>query len=282
MTIPRIVSIAGSDSGGGAGIQADIKTITMLGGHAMTAVTAITAQNTLGVTEVMAVPTATVLAQIEAVVGDIGVDAVKIGMIGSAETAGAIADYFTPSRPAASPPPQGGREVPVVFDPVMAATTGAALADEATIAAFARLMAVATLVTPNVPELAALTGLIVNSEAHLELAARALAERHGIAVLAKGGHLAGGMLIDLLVDRDGTVTRWTSERIETRHNHGTGCTLSSAIAVGLASGHPLPQAIGAARSYVRAAMLAAPGLGQGHGPMGHGLARPHFAPPEAG
>ena len=282
MSAPRILSIAGSDSGGGAGIQADIKTITMLGGHAMTAITAITAQNTLGVTDIMPVPTATVLAQIDAVVGDIGVDAIKIGMIGSAETAGAIADYLTSSRLAAFPLSQGRRGLPVVFDPVMVATTGAVLADEATAAAFARLMAVAILVTPNAPELAALTGLGITSEAHLELAARALAERYGIAVLAKGGHLAGGMLVDLLVDRDGAVTRWTSERIETRHSHGTGCTLSSAIAVGVASGRPLPQAIEMARSYVRAAMLAAPGLGRGHGPMGHGLGRIHFVPPEAG
>ena len=273
MTIPRILSIAGSDSGGGAGIQADIKTITMLGGHAMTAITAITAQNTLGVTEVMPVPTATVLAQIEAVIGDIGVDAVKIGMIGSAETASAIADFFAS--------PQGVRELPMVFDPVMVATSGATLADEATITAFERLMAVAPLLTPNAPELAALSGLVVNSEAQLELAARALAERYGIAVLAKGGHIESDTLTDILIDREGAVTRWTSERIETRHSHGTGCTLSSAIATELAFGRPLPEAIGRARSYVRTAMLAAPGLGHGHGPMGQGLGRIHFAPPDA-
>jgi len=279
VTVPRILSIAGSDSGGGAGIQADIKTITMLGGYAMTAITAITAQNTLGVTEAMPVPTAIALAQIEAVVSDLGVDAVKIGMIGSAEMAEAIADFLSPS-PAAR---KGGeRELPVVFDPVMIATSGAVLADNDTIAAFERLMAVATLVTPNAPELAALTSVPVDGEAQLEIAARALAERHGIAVLAKGGHLAGNRLTDLLIDRDGAVTRWTSERIETRHSHGTGCTLSSAIATELAFGRTLPQAVERARSYVRAAMLAAPGLGHGHGPMGQGLGRIHFAPPQAG
>ena len=135
---------------------------------------------------------------------------------------------------------------------------------------------------PDFSRRVAVTGLGITSEAHLELAARALAERYGIAVLAKGGHLAGETLTDILIDTEGVVTRWTSERIETRHSHGTGCTLSSAIAVGLASGRPLPQAIEMARSYVRAAMLAAPGLGRGHGPMGHGLGQSHFVPPEAG
>jgi hydroxymethylpyrimidine/phosphomethylpyrimidine kinase len=253
VTLPRILSIAGSDSGGGAGIQADIKTITMLGGHAMTAITAITAQNTLGVSQIMPVPTATVLAQIEAVISDIGVDAIKIGMIGSAEMAEAIANFFSPS---ALLPPPGGRALSVVFDPVMIATSGAILADAGAVAAFERLMAIATLITPN--------------------------ERHGIAVLAKGGHLPGKVLTDVLIDRDGAVSRWTSERIEIRDSHGTGCTLSSAIATELAFGRPLSQAIERARSYVRAAMLAAPGLGRGHGPMGHGLARAHFAPPDVG
>ena len=276
MTLPRILSIAGSDSGGGAGIQADIKTITMLGGHAMTAITAITAQNTLGVSQIMSVPTATVLAQIEAVISDIGVDAIKIGMIGSAEMAEAIADVL------AFPPSRGSGALAVVFDPVMIATSGAALADEATIAAFERLMAVSTLVTPNAPELAALTGLAVENGAQLEIAARALAERYGIAILAKGGHLPGETLTDVLIGVDSTVSRWTSERIETRDSHGTGCTLSSAIATELAFGSPLSQAIERARDYVRAAMLAAPGLGRGHGPMGHGLARAHFAPPDVG
>jgi len=263
VTIPRVLSIAGSDSGGGAGIQADIKTITMLGGHAMTAITAITAQNTQGVTEVMPVPTATVLAQIDAVVSDIGVDAVKIGMIGSAETAEAVADALAglPS---------------VVFDPVMIATSGATLADGSTIAAFFRLMRVAALVTPNAPELATLSGLPVASETELENAARVLAGRHDVAVLAKGGHLTGDALTDLLVLPDGSLHSWTSDRIETRHSHGTGCTLSSAIATGLAQGKNLQDAIGSARLYVRAAMTAAPGLGAGQGPMGHGLGRVHF------
>ena len=264
MTIARILSIAGSDSGGGAGIQADIKTITMLGGHAMTAITAITAQNTLGVTEIMPVPTAMVLAQIGAVISDIGVDAIKIGMTASAETAYAVADALA-GLPA------------VVFDPVMVATSGAALADDATIAAFARLMQVAAVVTPNAPELAALSGHPVADETAMEHAARALARRHDVAVLAKGGHLSGDPLVDLLILPDGVVHRWTGDRIDTRHSHGTGCTLSSAIAVGLAQGRSLPQAIETARLYVRATLEAAPELGAGHGPMGHGLGRAHFA-----
>jgi len=273
VTIPRVLSIAGSDSGGGAGIQADIKTITMLGGHAMTAITAITAQNTRGVTEIMPVPTDMVLAQIDAVASDIGVDAVKIGMIGSVETAKAVAKRLAPVPRANE---GAGRAFDVVFDPVMIATSGAVLADEAAIGAFGELMAVATLVTPNAPELAALTGLQVGTEAQLEAAAQALAERHGVAVLAKGGHLPGEDLTDLLALPDGTIRRWTGKRIETRHSHGTGCTLSSAIAVGLGAGLSLVAAITRARAFVRAALEAAPGLGEGHGPMGHGLGRAHF------
>jgi len=254
--IPRILVIAGSDSGGGAGIQADIKTITMLGGHAMTAVTAITAQNTLGVQAVHPIPTAMVLAQIDSVVSDIGVDAVKIGMIGSAETANAVADYFAPL------PSKEGSRVPIVFDPVMVATTGAVLADPATIAAFARLMRMATLVTPNLPELAALGG---------EAAIRALSP----ALLVKGGHGDGAIVEDRLMADDGE-TLWTNPRIETRHSHGTGCTLASGIATGLAAGLPLADAIDRAIAFVRAALAAAPGLGEGHGPMGHALGKIPF------
>ncbi len=271
MTV-RILVIAGSDSGGGAGIQADIKTVTMLGGHAMTAVTATTAQNTLGVQAVHQIPTDMVLAQIESVVSDIGVDAIKIGMIGSAETANAVADHLTSlfSREGGSPDwtpafaGEQGREghhyparIPIVFDPVMIATSGSVLADAATIAAFTRLMRIATLVTPNLPELAALGG---------EAAIRAL----GPAVLVKGGHAEGPHITDRLVTNAGE-SRWTNPRIETRHAHGTGCTLASGIATGLAQGLPLDAAIERAIAFVRAALANAPGLGAGHGPMGHAL-----------
>jgi hydroxymethylpyrimidine/phosphomethylpyrimidine kinase len=250
--IPRILVIAGSDSGGGAGIQADIKTITMLGGHAMTAVTAITAQNTTGVQAVHSIPTAMVLAQVGAVVSDIGVDAVKIGMIGSAETANAVADRLEALE----------ERVPIVFDPVMVATTGAILADAATIAAFTRLMRLATLVTPNLPELAALGG---------EAAIRAL----GPALLVKGGHRDGDIVEDRLIT-DAGETLWTNPRIETRHSHGTGCTLASGIATGLAAGLSLADAVDQAIAFVRAALAAAPGLGEGHGPMGHALGKIPF------
>jgi hydroxymethylpyrimidine/phosphomethylpyrimidine kinase len=256
----RILIIAGSDSGGGAGIQADIKTVTMMGGFAMTAVTAITAQNTLGVTGVHAVPPAMVVAQIEAVAGDLGVDAIKIGMIGAADTVAAVADCL-----------EALPSVPVVFDPVMVATSGAVLADADTVAGFERLMRIATVVTPNLPELAALTGRPVDNGATAEDAARMLAARHGCAVLAKGGHEAAADVTDRLVRADGTVTRWTSPRIDSRHTHGTGCTLASGIATGLGQGRPLAEAIGDARAFVQAAIRAAPGFGAGHGPMDHGF-----------
>ncbi|MEG8047720.1 bifunctional hydroxymethylpyrimidine kinase/phosphomethylpyrimidine kinase [Sphingomonas aerolata] len=245
----RLLIIAGSDSGGGAGIQADIKTVTMLGGHAMTAITAITAQNTLGVQAVHPVPTDIVLAQIDSVVSDIGVDAVKIGMIGSALTANAVADRLT-SLSSRDP-------IPIIFDPVMIASSGSVLAAPDTIAAFARLMRIATLVTPNLPELAALGG---------EAAVRAL----GPAVLIKGGHAEGPRVTDRLVT-DAGETLWTNPRIETRHAHGTGCTLASGIATGLAQGMPLDAAIARAIAFVRAALAQPPGLGAGHGPMGHAL-----------
>ncbi|WP_294391971.1 bifunctional hydroxymethylpyrimidine kinase/phosphomethylpyrimidine kinase [uncultured Sphingomonas sp.] len=265
--IPRVLAIAGSDSGGGAGIQADIKTITMLGGHAMTAVTALTAQNTLGVSGVLPVPAEMVIAQVDAVVADIGVDAVKIGMIGAAATALTVAERLV--RPDLA-------HAAIVFDPVMIATSGAVLADADTVRAFAALMDVAGVVTPNTPELAALSGMAVEDEAGMVAAARLLARRHDIAVVAKGGHLDGADVADLLVTAEGEPVRHAAARIDTSSTHGTGCTLSSAIATGLAASLSLADAFAQARAYVRAALFAAPGLGRGHGPMGHGLDRAHF------
>ena len=240
----RILIIAGSDSGGGAGIQADIKTVTMLGGHAMTAVTAITAQNTLGVDAVHMVPTQMVIDQISAVVRDIGVDAVKIGMIGNADTAHAVADSLSDLT------------CPIIFDPVMVATSGAVLADPDTISAFERLMRIATLTTPNLPELEALGG----RDALLELR---------IPLLIKGGHADGNDIIDELLFAPEQSEIWRGARIQTRSTHGTGCTLASAIATGLGQGMELVPAIERARLFVRLALRDAPGLGQGHGPMGH-------------
>lgn len=244
----RILIIAGSDSGGGAGIQADIKTVTMLGGHAMTAVTAITAQNTVGVQAVHSVPTEMVIAQIDSVLSDIGVDAVKIGMIGSAETANAVADRLQ------------NLDVPIVFDPVMIATSGSVLADADTIAAFERLMAIATVTTPNLPELEALGG----REALL---------RRNIPLLIKGGHADGASIIDRLDLGFNNGASWSSQRIKTNSTHGTGCTLASAVATGLGQGLDVQQSVARARQFVRYALLNAPGLGAGHGPMGHQAVR---------
>jgi len=251
----RILIIAGSDSGGGAGIQADIKTVTMLGGHAMTAVTAITAQNTLGVTSVHPVPAEMILAQIDAVVGDIGVDAVKIGMIGSAFAARQVAVRLQELK-ALDP------DLPIVFDPVMVASSGAALADEATIAAFGRLMDVATIATPNLPELKQLT-----SEEDPVAAALHLVGKHGCAVLIKGGHEEGDALADALIEED-NMTSWQGQRIDTDSTHGTGCTLASAIATFMGEGATLTDAVARAREFVRVALFAAPDLGHGVGPIG--------------
>jgi hydroxymethylpyrimidine/phosphomethylpyrimidine kinase len=239
----RVLIIAGSDSGGGAGIQADIKTVTMLGAHAMTAITAVTAQNTLGVDGVHLIPTEMVIAQMDAVVRDIGVDAVKIGMIGSAQTAEAVADYLERLT------------VPIVFDPVMVATSGATLADARTIAAFGKLMELASVVTPNIPELSALGGV-------------APVLRHGCHLLLKGGHGEGDEIVDQLLSPQGTVKELRGKRIDTSSTHGTGCTLASALACGLGQGMAISDAFDRAVSFVRIALLEAPGLGQGHGPMG--------------
>ncbi|KRA81216.1 bifunctional hydroxymethylpyrimidine kinase/phosphomethylpyrimidine kinase [Altererythrobacter sp. Root672] len=247
-TPPRILAIAGSDSSGGAGIQADIKTITMLGGYGMTAITAITAQNSCGVTAVEALSPEMVGAQIDACLSDIGADAVKIGMLGSPDIADVVAARLETAG------------LPVVFDPVMVATSGAVLADARTVAAFERLMRVSTLTTPNVPELMALGGT------------EAMAARN-IAYLAKGGDAEGPEVEDRLVRPGQDDIVWRSPRIDTRHNHGTGCTLSSAIATCLGQGQPLEEAIAQAREFVRAALIAAPGFGAGHGPMGHQAVR---------
>ncbi|HEX2804134.1 MAG TPA: bifunctional hydroxymethylpyrimidine kinase/phosphomethylpyrimidine kinase [Sphingomicrobium sp.] len=252
----RILIIAGSDSGGGAGIQADIKTVTMIGGHAMTAITAITAQNTLGVDAVHPVPAEMIIAQIDAVIGDIGVDAVKVGMVPGAFAAEAIAKRLEKLE-----------NVPIVFDPVMVATSGAALADDATVAAFGKLMDVATLVTPNLPELGRLT-----SEEDPVAAALHLVGEHGCAVLIKGGHDEGDALADALIEED-NMTSWQGQRIDTNNTHGTGCTLASAIATFLGQGDTLSSAVDRARIFVRLALQDSPDLGQGAGPIAQGRVR---------
>lgn len=250
MSTPRILVIAGSDSSGGAGIQADIKTITMLGGHAMTAITAITAQNTLGVQAVDVLPAELVIAQARSCIDDIGVDAVKIGMLGSPAIAEAVADLLQDV------------DAPVVFDPVMVATSGSVLANEATIAGFERLMGLAMLTTPNLPELQALGG----REAVLQQTRN---------LLIKGGHAKGAVIENVLLTANGEYC-YSSPRVETHHTHGTGCTLASAIATGLGAGLTLGNATDRAIRFVEAAIEAIPRLGRGNGPIGHTLGRVPF------
>jgi hydroxymethylpyrimidine/phosphomethylpyrimidine kinase len=255
----RVLVIAGSDSGGGAGIQADIKTITALGGYAATAITAVTVQNTLGVTGVHPIPLEVIAAQARAVLDDIGADALKTGMLGDAavvETVAAAIDH--------------AGKIPAVVDPVMIAKGGAPLLAEAAIGAVKSLMIPrAALLTPNAPEAAALTGLAVETTDDLRRAGEALLALGAQAVLMKGGHVAGDRVVDVLMTADGETT-FEGERIETRHTHGTGCTLASACATGLAQGLSLEEAVARAWNYVHEAMLRAPGFGAGHGPLDHG------------
>jgi hydroxymethylpyrimidine/phosphomethylpyrimidine kinase len=256
----RVLVIAGSDSGGGAGLQADIKTITVLGGHAATAVTAVTVQNTLGVSAAFPIPPDVVRAQGEAVLDDIGADAVKVGMLGAPELVEVAAALIDRAAGA-----------PAVIDPVMTAKGGASLLACAAVERLrADLAPRAALLTPNAPEAETLTGLPVRCADDLRRAGDALLRLGPRAVLMKGGHLLGPRVTDLLLTAEGGEVWFEGERIESRHTHGTGCTLASAIAVGLARGEPLQRAVERARDYVRGAILHAPGFGAGHGPMDHG------------
>ena len=254
---PRILIVAGSDSGGGAGLQADLKTVLALGGYGMTAVTALTAQNTLGVHEVLPVPAAFVRRQMRVVLDDLGADAIKTGMLKDADIIAAVADEL----------PAG---VPIVVDPVMVAKGGAALLDPAAIDALRWLLLPrTTLLTPNLPEAEALLGIAIDDLDGMKRAAEALLAFGPAAILLKGGHLPGETVHDVLVDRAG-LRVFSAPRIPSRHTHGTGCTLASALATGLGSGRPLAEAVARARDYVRHAIRAAPGFGRGHGPLGHG------------
>ena len=255
----RVLAIAGSDSSGGAGVQADIKTITALGGYACTAITAITVQNTLGVQEISPLAASLVAAQARAVLEDIGADAIKIGMLGSLEVTESVAEVLA-DWPA----------IPLVLDPVMIAKGGAALCDARGLAALeAHLVPRAALLTPNAPEAAALTGLRVETLDDARRAAEALLRLGAAAVLIKGGHIAGERVVDLLSTPRGE-TLFEGPRIDTRHTHGTGCTLASACATGLAQGLPLIDAVARAWAYVVEAIRHAPGLGAGAGPLDHG------------
>ena len=257
----RVLVIAGSDSGGGAGIQADIKTITALGGYAMTAITTVTVQNTLGVSNVHEVPPQIVVEQIEAVMSDLGADTWKLGMLGSAAHARAVMEAWYAV----------GGGAPVVLDPVMIAKGGARLLDEDAIAVIRdEMMPIAAMITPNAPEAEALTGVEVrNLDGQIE-AAEMLVERLGaFSALVKGGHIAGDIVRDVLLTREGYRV-FESPRIDTRATHGTGCTLASAIAAYNALGEPLEPSVEKARAYVMESIRRAPGFGKGHQPLGHG------------
>ena len=254
----RILSIAGSDSGGGAGIQADIKTVTALGGYAMSAITAVTVQDSTGVHGFHPVPPHIVADQIRAVMADIGADAIKTGMLVSAACVEAVADALVPFA-----------AVPLVIDTVMIAKGGMALLDDAGIEAMkTRLFSLAALITPNAPEAARLAGITVETADDLARAGLMLREMGARAVLLKGGHIAGDTVTDILVDESGA-HRFSGSRIESSSTHGTGCTLASAIAMGLAQGSSVQDAIQRARAFVRKAIRTGLPFGRGTGPLNH-------------
>lgn len=256
----RVLIVAGSDSGGGAGIQADIKTVTALGGFAMTAITALTAQNTKGVFGVVGVEPDFIAEQMRVVLEDLGADAIKIGMLHNAAVIETVCRVIA----------EQAADIPLIVDPVMFAKGGHALLEpEAVSALRATLLPLASVVTPNIPEAEALTDSRVETVEDMQDAAEAIAAMGPEAVLLKGGHLAGDALSDILHTKTAT-RRWDDRRIDSKNTHGTGCTLASAVATGLAQGLELEAAVARARAYVREAIRQAPGFGGGHGPLGHG------------
>lgn len=258
----RVLIIAGSDSGGGAGIQADIKTVTALGGFAMSAITAVTVQNTLGVSNVHAIPPHILREQIDAVMGDLGADAWKLGMLCTAAHGREVLSAFDAH----------GRCAPIVLDPVMIAKGGAALlAEEAISLIRDELTPLSAIVTPNAPEAEALTGVAVQNLDGQKRAAEILVEKLGAgAALVKGGHIESETIHDVLLTRSGGMEVFECPRIATRATHGTGCTLASAVATYVALGDGLGEAVSKARTYLLEAIRHAPGLGHGHQPLGHG------------
>lgn len=256
----RVLIIAGSDSGGGAGIQADIKAVTALGGFAMTAVSAVTVQNTLGVFGIHEIPESIVVQQMRAVLDDIGVDAVKTGMLHSVNVIEGVAGTLD----------EFDVDAPLVVDPVMVAKGGASLLEQSAVEALKSvLIPRASLVTPNIPEAEVLTGVTIKTADDQARAGEKLMAMGAKAALIKGGHMAGDQLTDVLVSSGSGREVFTSKRIDTIHTHGTGCTLASAVAVQLAQGRPLSAAVAGARNYVYEAIKTAPGFGHGHGPLNH-------------
>lgn len=256
----RVLIVAGSDSGGGAGVQADIKTVTALGGYAATAITALTIQNTLGVSGVIAIEPRAVRAQMEAVLTDIGADAIKTGMLGDKALIEMLAEAFEDMA----------AKTPRIVDPVMAATSGDLLLPRAAVDVVRRLMIPgAALVTPNAHEAEILTGKAVDGINGQRRAAERLLDMGAHAVLVKGGHVPGDPIVDVLATPDGE-QYFDGPRIETASTHGTGCTLASGIAAGIARGLTLVGAVALSRAYLLEAIRRAPGLGKGHGPVDHG------------
>jgi hydroxymethylpyrimidine/phosphomethylpyrimidine kinase len=260
MPMPRLLVIAGSDSSGGAGIQADLKTAQGFGVYAQTAITAVTIQNTRGVTGYHAVPPDVVRGQIIACLSDIGADAIKTGMLGSAEMVAMVADTLAEHAP----------DIPLVVDPVMVAKGGSRLLDDDAVTAIKKkLLPRAALLTPNLPEAEALSGIYPKSEHRIRNAAMVFKMLGSNAVLYKGGHGESETVRDVLW-ADGDFINFDAPRQDTRHTHGTGCTLATAIACGLAQGRSLRDAVARAHTYVQNAIRTAPGLGHGHGPLNHG------------
>ena len=258
-TTPRVLIIAGSDSSGGAGIQADIKTCAAFGAYSATAITAVTAQNTIGVQQVELLPAELVRGQIKSVLSDIGADVIKIGMLGSADIIDVVAEEIEEA------------DAFIILDPVMVATSGDALLETKAIETLkTKLLPLADLVTPNVPEAELLTGLKIEDVDDLTKAGDALLKMNVYAALMKGGHLEGKSVVDVLVSEEGA-NIMSGPRIRSRHTHGTGCTLASAVAACMALGAPLEEAVMNAREFVFQAIKTAPGLGKGNGPLNHGL-----------
>ena len=259
MTQPRALTIAGSDSGGGAGIQADLKTFTALRSYGTSVITCVTAQNTLGVTGVYPLTADQVAAQLDAVLSDIGTDAAKTGMLYDTGIIAAVADRVKR---------YGIRNL--VVDPVMIAKGGhPLLLPEAQAAVRELLLPLALVVTPNLPEAEALTGLTIRTRADMEAAGRLLLRMGARAAVVKGGHLDGEPAADLLIAADGSRQWLEAERVDSRHTHGTGCTFSAALTAGLARGLELPEAVGLAKDFITLAIRKAPGIGAGHGPTNH-------------
>lgn len=256
---PRVLIIAGSDSGGGAGVQADIKTCAAYGAYSATAITAVTAQNTLGVQAVHHLPAQMVTAQIKSVMDDIGADVIKIGMLGTAEIIKAVAQAVD------------DLDAFVILDPVMVATSGDSLLDADALEAMKNiLLPVCDLITPNIPEAKILTGMDITDTDDMTRAGEALLAMGAYAALMKGGHLDSKMIFDILVSEDGN-NLMSGPRLHSRHTHGTGCTLASAVAASMARGTPLDEAVLSARDFVFEAIRTAPKLGAGNGPLNHGL-----------